>query len=304
MNNYENIPLSDNNRNNKRLLSSYIRGMQKKKIERFNSQIALSKNELKQVNELYKIPNIKKKRTSLTNFVNQKQNTLEDNDNININNNSQTILFQNKTFKKINEFISNSKKLNTYSEVNKFINDCINNPFKVAEDFKEYQNKKLKKNISSDRSRNFSLHKLQIHNLKKNSNLFLSYDGFSQEIPATPKFIKNKKLKINNLKFNHENIGKKYYYNSLFNSDGFQKMEKTFLKIENYHSHSSHRQNHTPKSPITLKSPKSRTNKSKKNKNILNSSNSLGSKQFGRNNMSLLIRPFKTQMIIPNKKMI
>ncbi len=304
LNNYENIPLSDNNRNNKRLLSSYIRGMQKKKIERFNSQIALSKNELKQVNELYKIPNIKKKRTSLTNFVNQKQNTLEDNDNININNNSQTILFQNKTFKKINEFISNSKKLNTYSEVNKFINDCINNPFKVAEDFKEYQNKKLKKNISSDRSRNFSLHKLQIHNLKNNSNLFLSYDGFSQEIPATPKFIKNKKLKINNLKFNHENIGKKYYYNSLFNSDGFQKMEKTFLKIENYHSHSSHRQNHTPKSPITLKSPKSRTNKSKKNKNILNSSNSLGSKQFGRNNMSLLIRPFKTQMIIPNKKMI
>ena len=304
LNNYENIPLSDNNRNNKRLLSSYIRGMQKKKIERFNSQIALSKNELKQVNELYKIPNIKKKRTSLTNFVNQKQNTLEDNDNININNNSQTILFQNKTFKKINEFISNSKKLNTYSEVNKFINDCINNPFKVAEDFKEYQNKKLKKNISSDRSRNFSLHKLQIHNLKNNSNLFLSYDGFSQEIPATPKFIKNKKLKINNLKFNHENIGKKYYYNSLFNSDGFQKMEKTFLKIENYHSHSSHRQKHTSKSPITLKSPKSRTNKSKKNKNILNSSNSLGSKQFGRNNMSLLIRPFKTQMIIPNKKMI
>ena len=31
LNNYENIPLSDNNRNNKRLLSSYIRGMQKKK---------------------------------------------------------------------------------------------------------------------------------------------------------------------------------------------------------------------------------------------------------------------------------
>ena len=248
LNNYENIPLSDNNRNNKRLLSSYIRGMQKKKIERFNSQIALSKNELKQVNELYKIPNIKKKRTSLTNFVNQKQNTLEDNDNININNNSQTILFQNKTFKKINEFISNSKKLNTYSEVNKFINDCINNPFKVAEDFKEYQNKKLKKNISSDRSRNFSLHKLQIHNLKNNSNLFLSYDGFSQEIPATPKFIKNKKLKINNLKCNHENIGKKYYYNSLFNSDGFQKIEKTFLKIENYHSYSSHRQKHSSQS--------------------------------------------------------
>ena len=61
MNDNENIPLSDNNRNNKRLLSSYIRGIQKKKIERFNSQISLSKNELKQVNEFYKIPIEKKK---------------------------------------------------------------------------------------------------------------------------------------------------------------------------------------------------------------------------------------------------
>ena len=196
------------------------------------------------------------------------------------------------------------KKLNAYSEVNKIINDCINNPFKVAEDFKEYQNKKLKKNISSHRTRNFSLHKLQIHNMKSNSNIFLSYDGFSQEIPATPKFIKNKKLKINNLKCNHENIGKKYYYNSLFNSDGFQKIEKTFLKIENYHSYSSHRQKHSSQSPVTLKSSKSKTNKIKLDKNILNSSNSLGNKQFGRNNISLSIRPFKTNIDIPNKTMI
>ena len=305
--NNENIPLSENDRKKKRLLSSYVKSMQRKKIESFNSQIALSKNELKQVNELYKIPTVKNKRNSLTNFVNQKKNIINDNYSININNNSHTILnttFKNKNFKKINEFISNSKKLNAYSEVNKIINDCINNPFKVAEDFKEYQNKKLKKNISSHRTRNFSLHKLQIHNMKSNSNIFLSYDGFSQEIPATPKFIKNKKLKINNLKCNHENIGKKYYYNSLFNSDGFQKIEKTFLKIENYHSYSSHRQKHSSQSPVTLKSSKSKTNKIKLNKNILNSSNSLGNKQFGRNNISLSIRPFKTNIDIPNKTMI
>jgi len=309
MNDNENIPLSDNNRNNKRLLSSYIRGIQKKKIERFNSQISLSKNELKQVNEFYKIPIEKKKISSLITFVNQRKTIIDDNYTININNKSHSFLnnkTKNKNFKKINEFISNSKKLDTYSEVNKIINDCINNPFKVAEEYKEYQNKKnKKKNISSARSRNFSLYKMQIHNMKSNSNLFLSYDGFSQEIPATPKFIKSKKPKINNLKYNHENIGKQYYYNSLFNSDGFQKLEKTFLKSENYHSYSSHRQKHFSQSPVTLKSSKSKINKSKSkiNKNNLNSSNSLGNKHFGRNNI-FLIRPFKTNIDILNKKMI
>ena len=309
MNDNENIPLSDNNRNNKRLLSSYIRGIQKKKIERFNSQISLSKNELKQVNEFYKIPIEKKKISSLITFVNQRKTIIDDNYTININNKSHSFLnnkTKNKHFKKINEFISNSKKLDTYSEVNKIINDCINNPFKVAEEYKEYQNKKnKKKNISSARSRNFSLYKMQIHNMKSNSNLFLSYDGFSQEIPATPKFIKSKKPKINNLKYNHENIGKQYYYNSLFNSDGFQKLEKTFLKSENYHSYSSHRQKHFSQSPVTLKSSKSKINKSKSkiNKNNLNSSNSLGNKHFGRNNI-FLIRPFKTNIDILNKKMI
>ena len=309
MNDNENIPLSDNNRNNKRLLSSYIRGIQKKKIERFNSQISLSKNELKQVNEFYKIPIEKKKISSLITFVNQRKTIIDDNYTININNKSHSFLnnkTKNKHFKKINEFISNSKKLDTYSEVNKIINDCINNPFKVAEEYKEYQNKKnKKKNISSARSRNFSLYKMQIHNMKSNSNLFLSYDGFSQEIPATPKFIKSKKPKINNLKYNHENIGKQYYYNSLFNSDGFQKLEKTFLKSENYHSYSSHPQKHFSQSPVTLKSSKSKINKSKSkiNKNNLNSSNSLGNKHFGRNNI-FLIRPFKTNIDILNKKMI
>ena len=309
MNDNENIPLSDNNRNNKRLLSSYIRGIQKKKIERFNSQISLSKNELKQVNEFYKIPIEKKKISSLITFVNQRKTIIDDNYTININNKSHSFLnnkTKNKHFKKINEFISNSKKLDTYSEVNKIINDCINNPFKVAEEYKEYQNKKnKKKNISSARSRNFSLYKMQIHNMKSNSNLFLSYDGFSQEIPATPKFIKSKKPKINNLKYNHENIGKQYYYNSLFNSDGFQKLEKTFLKSENYHSYSSHRQKHFSQSPVTLKSSKSKINKSKSkiNKNNLNSSNSLGNKHFGRNNI-FLIRPIKTNIDILNKKMI
>ena len=309
MNDNENIPLSDNNRNNKRLLSSYIRGIQKKKIERFNSQISLSKNELKQVNEFYKIPIEKKKISSLITFVNQRKTIIDDNYTININNKSHSFLnnkTKNKNFKKINEFISNSKKLDTYSEVNKILNDCINNPFKVAEEYKEYQNKKnKKKNISSARSRNFSLYKMQIHNMKSNSNLFLSYDGFSQEIPATPKFIKSKKPKINNLKYNHENIGKQYYYNSLFNSDGFQKLEKTFLKSENYHSYSSHRQKHFSQSPVTLKSSKSKINKSKSkiNKNNLNSSNSLGNKHFGRNNI-FLIRPIKTNIDILNKKMI
>ena len=148
MNDNENIPLSDNNRNNKRLLSSYIRGIQKKKIERFNSQISLSKNELKQVNEFYKIPIEKKKISSLITFVNQRKTIIDDNYTININNKSHSFLnnkTKNKHFKKINEFISNSKKLDTYSEVNKIINDCINNPFKVAEEYKEYQNKKNKK---------------------------------------------------------------------------------------------------------------------------------------------------------------
>ena len=80
--NNENIPLSENDRKKKRLLSSYVKSMQRKKIESFNSQIALSKNELKQVNELYKIQTVKKKRNSLTNFVNQKKNIINDNYNI------------------------------------------------------------------------------------------------------------------------------------------------------------------------------------------------------------------------------
>ena len=289
-NKLSNLDLSSNeNRKKKRLLSSYIRNLHMKKIEHFNSQIILNKQELKQIDDLYKNIVVKKKISSLKDFV-EKKMILEDISQSESSNNTINRTIKSRSFRKINEFIINKKKPTAYSELNKFINDCINNPFKVVESMKENEKKIINKNKimnkdSIHNSRNITLHKLPIHHLKNNSNIFLSHDGFSQEIPATPKFVKNDK-KIKNIKLNYDKIGKNYYYNSLFNSDGFQRLEKTYLRSDNYESFSSRSKKNYSISPSNFNSSdNNRIIKCKRiiNKDILKFSNSLCEKKFGRN---------------------
>ena len=289
-NKLSNLDLSSNeNRKKKRLLSSYIRNLHMKKIEHFNSQIILNKQELKQIDDLYKNIVVKKKISSLKDFV-EKKMILEDISQSECSNNTINRTIKSRSFRKTNEFIINKKKPTAYSELNKFINDCINNPFKVVESMKENEKKIINKNKimnkdSIQNSRNITLHKLPIHHLKNNSNIFLSHDGFSQEIPATPKFVKNVK-KIKNIKLNYDKIGKNYYYNSLFNSDGFQRLEKTYLRSDNYESFSSRSKKNCSISPSNFNSSdNNRIIKCKRiiNKDILKFSNSLCEKKFGRN---------------------
>ena len=289
-NKLSNLDLSSNeNRKKKRLLSSYIRNLHMKKIEHFNSQIILNKQELKQIDDLYKNIVVKKKISSLKDFV-EKKMILEDISQSECSNNTINRTIKSRSFRKTNEFIINKKKPTAYSELNKFINDCINNPFKVVESMKENEKKIINKNKimnkdSIQNSRNITLHKLPIHHLKNNSNIFLSHDGFSQEIPATPKFVKNDK-KIKNIKLNYDKIGKNYYYNSLFNSDGFQRLEKTYLRSDNYESFSSRSKKNCSISPSNFNSSdNNRIIKCKRiiNKDILKFSNSLCEKKFGRN---------------------
>ena len=289
-NKLSNLDLSSNeNRKKKRLLSSYIRNLHMKKIEHFNSQIILNKQELKQIDDLYKNIVVKKKISSLKDFV-EKKMILEDISQSECSNNTINRTIKSRSFRKTNEFIINKKKPTAYSELNKFINDCINNPFKVVESMKENEKKIINKNKimnkdSIHNSRNITLHKLPIHHLKNNSNIFLSHDGFSQEIPATPKFVKNVK-KIKNIKLNYDKIGKNYYYNSLFNSDGFQRLEKTYLRSDNYESFSSRSKKNCSISPSNFNSSdNNRIIKCKRiiNKDILKFSNSLCEKKFGRN---------------------
>ena len=289
-NKLSNLDLSSNeNRKKKRLLSSYIRNLHMKKIEHFNSQIILNKQELKQIDDLYKNIVVKKKISSLKDFV-EKKMILEDISQSECSNNTINRTIKSRSFRKTNEFIINKKKPTAYSELNKFINDCINNPFKVVESMKENEKKIINKNKimnkdSIQNSRNITLHKLPIHHLKNNSNIFLSHDGFSQEIPATPKFVKNVK-KIKNIKLNYDKIGKNYYYNSLFNSDGFQRLEKTYLRSDNYESFSSRSKKNYSISPSNFNSSdNNRIIKCKRiiNKDILKFSNSLCEKKFGRN---------------------
>ena len=289
-NKLSNLDLSSNeNRKKKRLLSSYIRNLHMKKIEHFNSQIILNKQELKQIDDLYKNIVVKKKISSLKDFV-EKKMILEDISQSECSNNTINRTIKSRSFRKTNEFIINKKKPTAYSELNKFINDCINNPFKVVESMKENEKKIINKNKimnkdSIHNSRNITLHKLPIHHLKNNSNIFLSHDGFSQEIPATPKFVKNDK-KIKNIKLNYDKIGKNYYYNSLFNSDGFQRLEKTYLRSDNYESFSSRSKKNCSISPSNFNSSdNNRIIKCKRiiNKDILKFSNSLCEKKFGRN---------------------
>lgn len=288
-NKLSNLDLSSNeNRKKKRLLSSYIRNLHIKKIEHFNSQIILNKQELKQIDDLYKNIVVKKKISSLKDFV-EKKMILEDISQSECSNNTINRTIKSRSFRKTNEFIINKKKPTAYSELNKFINDCINNPFKVVESMKENEKKIINKNKimnkdSIQNSRNITLHKLPIHHLKNNSNIFLSHDGFSQEIPATPKFVKNDK-KIKNIKLNYDKIGKNYYYNSLFNSDGFQRLEKTYLRSDNYESFSSRSKKNYSISPSNFNSSDNNRIKCKRiiNKDILKFSNSLCEKKFGRN---------------------
>lgn len=288
-NKLSNLDLSSNeNRKKKRLLSSYIRNLHMKKIEHFNSQIILNKQELKQIDDLYKNIVVKKKISSLKDFV-EKKMILEDISQSECSNNTINRTIKSRSFRKTNEFIINKKKPTAYSELNKFINDCINNPFKVVESMKENEKKIINKNKimnkdSIHNSRNITLHKLPIHHLKNNSNIFLSHDGFSQEIPATPKFVKNDK-KIKNIKLNYDKIGKNYYYNSLFNSDGFQRLEKTYLRSDNYESFSSRSKKNYSISPSNFNSSDNNRIKCKRiiNKDILKFSNSLCEKKFGRN---------------------
>ena len=288
-NKLSNLDLSSNeNRKKKRLLSSYIRNLHIKKIEHFNSQIILNKQELKQIDDLYKNIVVKKKISSLKDFV-EKKMILEDISQSECSNNTINRTIKSRSFRKTNEFIINKKKPTAYSELNKFINDCINNPFKVVESMKENEKKIINKNKimnkdSIHNSRNITLHKLPIHHLKNNSNIFLSHDGFSQEIPATPKFVKNDK-KIKNIKLNYDKIGKNYYYNSLFNSDGFQRLEKTYLRSDNYESFSSRSKKNYSISPSNFNSSDNNRIKCKRiiNKDILKFSNSLCEKKFGRN---------------------
>ena len=288
-NKLSNLDLSSNeNRKKKRLLSSYIRNLHMKKIEHFNSQIILNKQELKQIDDLYKNIVVKKKISSLKDFV-EKKMILEDISQSECSNNTINRTIKSRSFRKTNEFIINKKKPTAYSELNKFINDCINNPFKVVESMKENEKKIINKNKimnkdSIQNSRNITLHKLPIHHLKNNSNIFLSHDGFSQEIPATPKFVKNVK-KIKNIKLNYDKIGKNYYYNSLFNSDGFQRLEKTYLRSDNYESFSSRSKKNYSISPSNFNSSDNNRIKCKRiiNKDILKFSNSLCEKKFGRN---------------------
>lgn len=288
-NKLSNLDLSSNeNRKKKRLLSSYIRNLHMKKIEHFNSQIILNKQELKQIDDLYKNIVVKKKISSLKDFV-EKKMILEDISQSECSNNTINRTIKSRSFRKTNEFIINKKKPTAYSELNKFINDCINNPFKVVESMKENEKKIINKNKimnkdSIQNSRNITLHKLPIHHLKNNSNIFLSHDGFSQEIPATPKFVKNDK-KIKNIKLNYDKIGKNYYYNSLFNSDGFQRLEKTYLRSDNYESFSSRSKKNYSISPSNFNSSDNNRIKCKRiiNKDILKFSNSLCEKKFGRN---------------------
>ena len=288
-NKLSNLDLSSNeNRKKKRLLSSYIRNLHMKKIEHFNSQIILNKQELKQIDDLYKNIVVKKKISSLKDFV-EKKMILEDISQSECSNNTINRTIKSRSFRKTNEFIINKKKPTAYSELNKFINECINNPFKVVESMKENEKKIMNKikiinKDSIHNSRNITLHKLPIHHLKNNSNIFLSHDGFSQEIPATPKFVKNVN-KIKNIKLNYDKIGKNYYYNSLFNSDGFQRLEKTYLRSDNYESFSSRSKKNCSISPSIFNSSDNNKIKCKRiiNKNILQFSNSLCEKKFGRN---------------------
>ena len=288
-NKLSNLDLSSNeNRKKKRLLSSYIRNLHKKKIEHFNSQIILNKQELKQIDDLYKNIVVKKKISSLKDFV-EKKMILEDISQSECSNNTINRTIKSRSFRKTNEFIINKKKPTAYSELNKFINECINNPFKVVESMKENEKKIMNKikiinKDSIHNSRNITLHKLPIHHLKNNSNIFLSHDGFSQEIPATPKFVKNVN-KIKNIKLNYDKIGKNYYYNSLFNSDGFQRLEKTYLRSDNYESFSSRSKKNCSISPSIFNSSDNNKIKCKRiiNKNILQFSNSLCEKKCGRN---------------------
>jgi hypothetical protein len=229
---YEN---EETKRKNKRCLSSNINYIRKEK--RSNSKIEKIKEDHQKNNQLVLLRKkksfdlIKIKNPILSLYKNKEKNNT-----------------QNKIkFKNTIEFIikSKSEEKNSFQNI---INDFIKYPSKIMKAMEEYKNKKIMRKINRRKKNKeeFIPNFLKSIN-KRNSKIFLASEGFSVEIPGSPKLI-NKNIKrrfdVWNLKHNNSynssnNISSNYYYNPLFNSDENQYIEKTFLKYDNSFSSKS-----------------------------------------------------------------
>ena len=177
-----------------------------------------------------------------------------------------------KSFKKIKEFILNSKHEGKKLTIQHLVNDFIKNPTQLVESIEEYKNNEKKKkyhkrNNTLELNNKFIPHFLRnnskINNTNDNSKIFLLTEGLNYEILGSPKLIKNKiKKRIdfwNLSKINNSNISSNYYYSSFFNSEENQKIQKTFIKFDNINSISS-----SPRSNLSNKYSL-KNNKKKKN---------------------------------------
>ena len=222
-------------RKNKRCLSSNVNYIRKEK--KSNSKIEKIKEDYQKNNQLVLLR--KKKSFDLIKLKNPILSLSKNNEK----NNTQNKI----KFKKTMEFIikSKSEEKNSFQHI---INDFIKYPLKIIKAMEEYKNKKIMRKINRKKKKNEELIPNFLKSInKRNSKIFLASEGFSVEIPGSPKLI-NKYIKrrfdVWNLKQNNShnssnNISTNYYYNPLFNSDENQYIEKTFLKYDNSFSSKS-----------------------------------------------------------------
>ena len=222
-------------RNNKRCLSSNINYIRKEK--RSNSKIEKIKEDHQKNNQLVLLRKkksfdlIKLKSPILSLYKNKEKNNTQDKI----------------KFKKTIEFINKSKSEEKNSFQN-IINDFIKYPSKIMKAMEEYKNKKMMRKINRRKKKKEELIPNFLKSInKRNSKIFLASEGFSVEIPGSPKLINKNirrrfdiwNLKQNNSSNSSNNISSNYYYNPLFDSDENQYIEKTFLKYDNSFSSKS-----------------------------------------------------------------
>ena len=238
------IPQSEE-RYSKKNLDTYIKNYQEKNLNKLSGKVIISKEDKLKINKLF----YKKKKPSFD-FT-----QLISNPELNI---SDKIYFpkskteRTRKFRKTKDFILNSKEKREKNNLKNVLKEFSKNPSKLFETIEDLNNVNRRKIFHKRNLTNKPDFPLFLKPCSKKKNYLKVYikEGYSLEVPGSPKLINNKikrKIDIWNLKQNSRNkqinISSNYYYNKIFNSDENQTIEKTVLKYDNIDSFSTFRSN-------------------------------------------------------------